>query len=122
MYLAAVMDWHSRYVLSWELSNTMESWFCVAALERALERGEPEVFNTDQGAQFTSEAFTSVLLDREIAIRIFGLGPSQTVNLTATTLSGIEQVTGADGIMIHSKKNSPDEIFELVSNKELFIV
>ena len=62
MYLAAVIDWRSRYVLSWELSNTMENLFCVEALEGALRRGQPEIFNTDQGAQFTSEAFTGVLL------------------------------------------------------------
>jgi len=74
LYLTAVMDWHSRYVLSWELSNTMESLFCVEALERALEWGEPEVFNTDQGAQFTSEAFTKVLLDKRIAISMDGRG------------------------------------------------
>ena len=56
MYLAAVLDWHSRYVLSWELSNTLDSSFCVAALEAALAQGRPEIFNTDQGAQFTSRA------------------------------------------------------------------
>jgi transposase InsO family protein len=53
MYLVAVLDWHSRYVLSWELSNTLDSGFCVAALEAALARQRPEIFNTDQGAQFT---------------------------------------------------------------------
>ena len=74
MYLAAVIDWPSRYVLCWELSNTLESLFCVAALERALERGRPEVFNTDPGAQFTSEAFTGVLLDKQIAISMDGRG------------------------------------------------
>ena len=55
LYLTAVMDWRSRYVLSWEVSNTMESLFCIEALERALEQGEPEVFNTDQWTQFSSE-------------------------------------------------------------------
>jgi len=74
MYLAAVIEWHSRYVLAWELSNTLESFFCVAALERALAQGTPEVFNTDQGSQFTSEAFTNVLLDRNIAISMDGRG------------------------------------------------
>ena len=53
MYLVAVLDWHSRYVLSWELSNTLDSGFCVAALEAALTGQRPEIFNTDQGAQFT---------------------------------------------------------------------
>jgi len=72
MYLAAVMEWRSRYVLSWELSNSLESLFCVTALERALVRGTPEVFNTDQGSQFTSEAFTGILLGNQIAISMDG--------------------------------------------------
>jgi putative transposase len=59
MYLTAVMDWHSRYVLSWRLSNTLDVDFCLEALEEALSRGCPEVFNTDQGVQFTSASFTS---------------------------------------------------------------
>ena len=74
MYLTAVMDWHSRYVLSWELSSSLECDFCVAALKRALERGRPEIFNTDQGSQFTSTDFTQVLLDRKIAISMDGRG------------------------------------------------
>jgi len=74
MYLSAVIEWYSRYVLAWELSNTLESSFCVEALERALTRGRPEVFNTDQGSQFTSCVFTGVLLDREIAISMDGRG------------------------------------------------
>lgn len=74
MYLVAVMDWHSRYVLSWRLSNTLESDFCVAALEEALRRGTPEIFNTDQGSQFTSRAFTEVLASNQIAISMDGRG------------------------------------------------
>lgn len=74
MYLTAVLEWHSRYVLAWELSNTLETQFCVEALERALEMGTPEIFNTDQGAQFTADAFTRVLLNREIAISMDGRG------------------------------------------------
>ena len=75
MYLAAVMDWHSRRVLSWRLSNTLEADFCVAALEEAIERhGTPGVFNTDQGSQFTSLAFTQVLKDYEIKISMDGKG------------------------------------------------
>jgi putative transposase len=61
MYLTAVMDWHSRYVLSWRLSNTLDVEFCLEALEEALRWGCPEVFNTDQGVQFTSAAYTSRL-------------------------------------------------------------
>ena len=75
MYLVAIMDWHSRRVLSWRVSNTMDTQFCIEALEEALQRfGAPEIFNTDQGAQFTSEAFTGVLKDHGIAISMDGKG------------------------------------------------
>jgi len=75
MYLTAVIDWYSRYVLAWELSNTMESHFCISALQEALtNHGNPEIFNTDQGSQFTSDAFTKVLKDQEIAISMDGRG------------------------------------------------
>ena len=68
------MDWHSRYVLAWELSNSLESSFCVAALERALLVAEPEIFNSDQGAQFTSPVFTARLKARRINISMDGRG------------------------------------------------
>jgi putative transposase len=75
MYLTAVIDWYSRYVLSWELSNSMDSDFCVSALKQALsDYGNPDIFNTDQGAQFTSKEFTGVLLDQEILISMDGRG------------------------------------------------
>lgn len=74
LYLVAVMDWYSRHVLAWRLSNTMESTFCVEALEAALSQGRPEIFNTDQGAQFTSEAFTSRLIGHRVAISMDGRG------------------------------------------------
>ncbi|MCP4996903.1 MAG: IS3 family transposase [Gammaproteobacteria bacterium] len=74
MYLTAVIDWYSRYVLSWELSNTMDYLPCRDALESALGRGEPVIFNTDQGSQFTSKEFTQVLLDRQILISMDGRG------------------------------------------------
>ena len=75
MYLVAIMDWATRRVLSWRVSNTMDSEFCVEALEEALQRyGTPEIFNTDQGAQFTAEVFTRVLKDHEIAISMDGKG------------------------------------------------
>ena len=77
LYLVAVMDWHSRYVLSWRLSNTLESGFCAEALVEALERGRPEVFNTDQGSQFTSQEFTQVLQDRGVKISMDGKGRYQ---------------------------------------------
>jgi putative transposase len=75
VYLAAVVDWFSRRVLSWRLSITLEAAFCIEALEEALARyGRPEIFNTDQGSQFTSHDFTSVLLKKDIAISMDGKG------------------------------------------------
>lgn len=74
LYLVAVMDWHSRYVLAWRLSNTLEAGFCAEALEEALRRGVPEVFNTDQGSQFTSLEFTRVLLEHGVRISMDGKG------------------------------------------------
>jgi putative transposase len=75
VYLAAVVDWFSRRVLAWRLSITMEAAFCVEALEEALAKhGRPEIFNTDQGSQFTSEAFTGVLIVNKIAISMDGKG------------------------------------------------
>ena len=74
VYLVAVMDWYSRFVLSWVLSLTMELDFCVEALKRALRRGRPEIFNSDQGSQFTSDEFTGELEARHIAISMDGRG------------------------------------------------
>jgi len=74
IYLVAIMDWYSRYVLAWRLSNTLDGDFCVEALEEALSQGIPEIFNTDQGSQFTSEAFTGILLRHGIQISMDGKG------------------------------------------------
>ena len=73
-YLVAVMDWFSRYVLSWRLSNTLDASFCVECLEEALDYGKPEIFNSDQGVQFTSMDFTQKLLDKNIRISMDGRG------------------------------------------------
>ena len=72
VYLTAVMDWYSRYVLSWEVSITLESDFCCQALQRALRCGQPEIFNTDQGVQFTSQAFTAILKEQPVRISMDG--------------------------------------------------
>lgn len=73
VYLVAVIGWYSRRVLSWRLSNTMDTAFCIDALKEAIERnGAPEIFNTDQGSQFTSEDFTGVLKSNDIAISMDG--------------------------------------------------
>ena len=78
MYLVAVMDWHSRKVLSYRLSNTLDSDFCVEALEEALRHYErPDIFNTDQGAQFTSKAFTDLLKNHHVKISMDGRGRVQ---------------------------------------------
>ena len=74
MCLAVIMDWHSRCVLSWRLSNILDADFCVDALEGALSTDVPRIFNTDQGNQFTSEAFTSVLLNRGVQISMDSAG------------------------------------------------
>jgi putative transposase len=75
VYLVAMIDWYSRKVLSWRLSNTLDSGFCVDCLEQALQvYGTPEIFNTDQGCQFTSDAFTGALKARNIAISMDGRG------------------------------------------------
>jgi putative transposase len=74
VYLVAIMDWHSRYVLSWELSNSLEVSFCLAALDRALAGGKPEIFNSDQGAQFTSRPFTGRLETAGVSISMDGRG------------------------------------------------
>ena len=74
LYLVAVIDWFSRYVLSWRLSNTLDGAFCLEALDEALSASRPEIFNSDQGAQFTSTAFTERLLRCDVAISMDGRG------------------------------------------------
>ena len=74
LYLVVMMDWFSRYVLSWEVSISLETEFCLTALERALQQARPEIFNSDQGCQFTSLAFTGRLKTAEIAISMDGRG------------------------------------------------
>ncbi|OHC00184.1 MAG: integrase [Planctomycetes bacterium RIFCSPHIGHO2_12_42_15] len=74
LYLVAILDWYSRYVLSWRLSNSLDVHFCVEALEDALKKGCPGIFNSDQGSQFTSNDFTGILLSKGIAISMDGRG------------------------------------------------
>ena len=77
LYLVAVMDWHSRYVVAWRLSNTLDAGFCAEALEESLGQGKPEVFNTEQGSQFTSSEFTQVLQEQGVRISMDGKGRYQ---------------------------------------------
>jgi putative transposase len=74
MYLAAVMDWYSRYVIAWRLSNTLDGAFCLDMLEEALGQGQPEIFNTDQGVQFTACAWTGRLESAGVAVSMDGRG------------------------------------------------
>lgn len=74
LYLVAIMDWHSRYVISWRISNSLESSFCIEALEEALSYGTPQIFNTDKGVQYTSSAFVKVLQKAEIKISMTARG------------------------------------------------
>jgi putative transposase len=74
MYLAAVLDWYSRYVIAWRLSNTLDGSFCLEMLDEALGRGRPEVFNTDQGVQFTAQAWTGRLEAAGVAVSMDGRG------------------------------------------------
>ena len=75
--MVTIMDWHSRYVVAWRLSNTLEASFCVEALGESLNQGTPEVFNTDQGSQFTSREFTETLRDHSVKISRDGRGRYQ---------------------------------------------
>ncbi len=77
LYLVAIMDWHSRYVVAWRLSNTLEADFCAEALIEALGQGTPEMFNTDQGSQFTSRGFTQILQEHSVRISMDGRGRYQ---------------------------------------------
>ncbi len=93
-YLTAILDWASRRVLSWRLSNTLDASFCIEALEEALGRyGAPETFNTDQGSQFTSEGFTSLLASRGVAISMDGRGRWPRQRLQRAPLA-VRQVRG----------------------------
>jgi putative transposase len=74
LYLVAIIDWHSRFVVSWRLSNSMETGFCTEALDDALAQSIPEIFNTDQGSQFTSRNFTEILDDKKVKISMDGKG------------------------------------------------
>jgi putative transposase len=108
MYLVAVLDWHSRYVLSWELSNTLDSGFCVAALEAALAaaplRQRPEIFNTDQGSQFTSHAFTGLLEASGIAISMDGRGRA----LDNVFIERLWRTVKYEDIYLHGYETPPD--------------
>ena len=74
LYLVAIIDWFSRYVIAWKLSNSLDGLFCRETLQEALKRGKPDIFNTDQGAQFTCNDFVEILLANEISVSMDGRG------------------------------------------------
>ena len=87
MYLVAILDWFSRYVLAWQLSNTLDARFCLDALQQALLIGKPEIFNTDQGVQFTAQDFTTCLEGAGIRVSMDGLRPSTGQRLHRTAMA-----------------------------------
>lgn len=111
MYLAAVMDWHSRYVLSWRVSNTLDATFCLEALEESLAGGRPEIFNSDQGSQFTSRAFTSRLESAGVAISMDGRGRA----LDNVFIERLWRSLKYENIYLKSYE-SVDELYEGLSN------
>lgn len=106
VYLVAIIDWFSRYVLSWEVSVTLDNEFCVSALERALDLGQPEIFNSDQGVQFTSTAFTSRLLARGIQISMDGRGRA----LDNIFIERLWRSVKYEEVYIHDYQQVPDAI------------
>jgi putative transposase len=106
VYLVAIIDWYSRYVLSWEVSTTLESEFCVSALNRSLQVAKPEIFNTDQGSQFTSCAFTGILKEREIAISMDGRGRA----LDNIFVERLWRSVKYEEVYLHDYQNTPQAI------------
>lgn len=128
LYLVAVLDWYSRYVLSWRLSNSLDVSFCVEALEEALEKGQPVIFNTDQGSQFTSEEFTETLLSKGIKISMDGRGRVfdnifierlwRTIKYEEVYLKGYETVPEAKkGLTIYFSFYNNDRFHETLGYK-----
>lgn len=104
MYLAAVIDWYSRYVLAWRLSNTLDSSFCVEMLDEVLSRGRPEVFNTDQGVQFTAEAFTGRLRSAGVKVSMDGRGRC----LDNVFVERLWRTVKYENIFLHSYETVPE--------------
>ena len=121
LYLVAVMDWFSRYVISWEVSVTLELEFCVSALKEALRLGKPDIFNMDQGRQFTSTDFTKVLLDADVQISMDGKGRVFD-NIFSERLwrtVKVEEVYMRDYQTVAEATYSLDRYFEFYNNQRL---
>lgn len=122
VYLVAIIDWYSRYVLSWKLSNTLDAAFCVDALKEALSLyGSPEIFNTDQGSQFTSIDFTSELISKRISISMDGRGRC----LDNIFIERLWRSVKYENIFLHNYETIPDvrkgltKYFEFYNNERI---
>jgi putative transposase len=109
IYLVAIIDWFSRYVVSWEISVTLETEFCLSALDRALRCGRPEIFNSDQGSQFTSTAFTDRLLEGGVRISMDGRGRA----LDNIFIERLWRSVKYEEIYLHDYQHVPEAIFGL---------
>jgi putative transposase len=121
VYLVAVMDWYSRYVLSWALSATLDAWFCIEALRRALAVARPQIFNTDQGSQFTSEGFTAILQEAGIAISMDGRGRAFDNIFVERLWRSVkyEEVYLKDYGVVHEARQGLRDYFALYNNERL---
>ena len=121
IYLTAIMDWFSRYVLSWEISITLETEFCLVALDRALEIAKPEIFNSDQGSQFTSDGFTNCLKDHGIRISMDGRGRFLDNIFVERLWRSVkyEEVYLNDYHEVHEAKDRLGQYFQFYNSKRL---
>jgi len=119
VYLMAVIDWFSRYVLDWQLSVSLEADFCIEALERALRSGRPEIFNTDQGSQFTTPRFVKPLLNREIKVSMDGRGRALDNVFVERLWRSVKQekVYLEDFKTVNEAKNGIADYFEHYNNR-----
>lgn len=120
-YCTAIIDWFSRYVISWRVSNTLDNSFCLEALEEALENGRPEIFNTDQGVQFTSSAFTSILERFAIKISMDGKGRALDNIFVERLWRSLkyEDIYLKDYISVKEARQGIDKYFHFYNNERL---
>jgi putative transposase len=109
LYLVAILDWYSRYVLAWEVSNTLDTLFCLEALEQALAQSKPEIFNTDQGTQFTSQAFTRRLEQAAIRISWDGRGRA----LDNVFVERLWRSVKYEEVYLHDYETVPEAVHQL---------
>lgn len=115
-YLVAIVDWFSRYILSWRLSNSLDADFCVDALKEALELGTPDIFNTDQGAQFTSDAFIELLLEKNIQISMDSRGRA----LDNIFIERLWRSVKYEDVYLHGYQDIPEALLGLKNYFEFY--